>query len=437
MWLPPIRLRHLLAVGVLGVAVVDVAPRAQAAWDVHALGPSLANYAACMAGPTGPEAIRDDATRFRQLVRRRLVAAAPDEAPFVRCGALGRELTGLADTERVHAATARSFAEYGSGEPGAPGARLDELGVGLEPLAQRAQQAWPFVRDSYVHLIRPTLGAREAMHPVPPARPGLGRGLPAERTQLKSGFRAPEGLWLSAGQGANLTWLLSVDGGITFRRASRAVAVEHPGVRCGGPESDRWYSLSSGADGSLLVSMGIGEQEPVSTIAVEGEHQLLAAACDGQALVLAARTEQSKAATLRLCGHQRSCVPLSVPRRAPFAPLTSASFDLSRIHGATVLAVEQSGIVRVVSSRDDGRTWTPPSVAFDAAEYPEIRADVSAPNRLAAVGSRLFLYGARSRSSETYPLLVSDDQGASFRELAAEGGASAPRLATSVASAKR
>jgi hypothetical protein len=111
--------------------------------------------------------------------------------------------------------------------------------------------------------------------------------------------------------------------------------------------------------------------------------------------------------------------------------LLGESFDVARVSGVTLLAVEMRGIVRVVSSRDDGASWTPPAVAFDASEYPDLHADVAVPSRLLTIGGRVFLYGATARSGQSYPLLASDDQGASFRGLAAAApnAAEAPRVA--------
>jgi hypothetical protein len=72
-----------------------------------------------------------------------------------------------------------------------------------------------------------------------------------------------------------------------------------------------------------------------------------------------------------------------------------------------------AGIVRVASSRDDGRTWTPSTVVYDSNEYPLPRSAM--PNRLLRVGRRLFLHGTSTRAHPTYGLLYSDDAGASFR----------------------
>ena len=90
--------------------------------------------------------------------------------------------------------------------------------------------------------------------------------------------------------------------------------------------------------------------------------------------------------------------------------------DIARVGGATVLAVPTQGIVRVASSRDDGRTWTPFSVAFDPESQPSAVGS-GAPERLLVVGARVLLHGIPRASGESYPVLFSDDQGASWRGL--------------------
>jgi hypothetical protein len=69
-------------------------------------------------------------------------------------------------------------------------------------------------------------------------------------------------------------------------------------------------------------------------------------------------------------------------------------------------------VVRVASSRDAGASWTPPTVAYDAVEEPGRVG--RPPTELLAIGRRVLLYGAPGRAGETYPLLYSDDQGASW-----------------------
>ena len=80
-----------------------------------------------------------------------------------------------------------------------------------------------------------------------------------------------------------------------------------------------------------------------------------------------------------------------------------------------MLSSAQDGVVRVVSSRDEGRTFTPAIVAFDAAEYAELGLSRRPPFRLLALGERLLLFGSTVKGADTYPVLASDDQGVSFR----------------------
>jgi hypothetical protein len=89
---------------------------------------------------------------------------------------------------------------------------------------------------------------------------------------------------------------------------------------------------------------------------------------------------------------------------------------VARVAGATVLAVNMVGVVRVTSSRDDGATWSPYTMAFDRAAHPDLQTHVPVPRRWLALGDRLFLYGGAPQTTETYPVLVSDDQGATWRE---------------------
>lgn len=418
-------MRHVLLLAGALFAGWSVYPRARAAWEIHSLGSALADYALCMVGPTGPELIRDDLAGFRRLARRRLVAATPDEAPFLRCAKVARDVAGRVEVEAVHRARAQQFVEYGLDSPPAERLTLDALGVDTSSLLEQTKKAWPFVRGSSARLIRPSLGAREAVHPVPPARAVLGRGLPGTRGLPKNSWRTAESVWLGLGNSAGQSLFASADNGLTFRQVRSAPGAEERSGRCVGKDPRHGFALSSASDGSLLLTSSSEGHAPQTQVALRGEHRLLAVACDEAGLVLAARPEGAAASLLTLCAAGRACAALAAPKLAPFAPLTSDSFDLARVSGVTVLAVEMRGIVRVVSSRDDGASWTPPSVAFDAGEYPELKADVAAPSRLLTIGARVFLYGAATRSSQSYPLLASDDQGASFRGLALPASESA------------
>jgi len=94
--------------------------------------------------------------------------------------------------------------------------------------------------------------------------------------------------------------------------------------------------------------------------------------------------------------------------------------DIARIDGTTVLATSKHGVVRVSSSRDAGKTWTPFTVAFDA-ESSGVNTAVKVPSRLLTLGDMLVLYGGAPKPGMTYPVLMSKDHGASW-------GAPQPRL---------
>lgn len=429
----PFRLRHVLALGVLGSAVAWVVPRARAAWDIHAMGAALGDYAVCMAGPTGPELLRDDARAFRRLVRRRLVAALPGDAPFAKCAKAALDITGDPALEGLHRREARRFVEYGgsTGPAERDAVSLDKLGVDAERLVERSRQAWPFVRGSTARLIRPSLGAREAVHPVAPAEPAFGRGLLGSRGLPKNAWRAPEGFFVGIGNSASQSLFFTSDGGLSFRTVPRAVGADERVGRCSGDDPKKSFALNSASDGSLLVSSVVEGQSSEAPPAIRGEHKLFSVACDDDALVIAARRDGAASGGLILCPFARPCTALQLPEVLPFSPLTSEEVDVARVQGVTVLVVETQGIVRVMSSRDDGATWTPPSVAFDRGEFPALASGYRPPTRLLRLGSRLLLYGAASRAGQPYLALASDDQGASFRSLApaVRPAAEPPRVA--------
>ena len=105
---------------------------------------------------------------------------------------------------------------------------------------------------------------------------------------------------------------------------------------------------------------------------------------------------------------------MALPRFGESGPEPRYPLDIARVSGVTVLAVRVHGIVRVASTRDAGRTWTPFIVAFDSEAYPELRFDVAAPDRLFVSGRRIVLFAAATRQTATFPMLVSDDADASF-----------------------
>jgi hypothetical protein len=93
-------------------------------------------------------------------------------------------------------------------------------------------------------------------------------------------------------------------------------------------------------------------------------------------------------------------------------PADGVGLSIARIKGVAVMALSRGGVVRVISSRDDGATWTPPVVAFDRAEH-----GGTTPTHLLSLGSKLVLYAGSGNARESYPSLWSSDFGTSWQGL--------------------
>jgi hypothetical protein len=371
-----------------------------------------------MAGPTGPGLVRSSGFQeFERLIRRRLVSAAPQEAPFSRCAKLAGKLSGSADVEHAHERKAAEFEEYGvKGRAGSTAsANLAGLHVSAEPVMERAKLAWPFVRDGYTKLVQTSLDAKEAVHPVPPSRPAVGKGLPGARSAYRS-VRADRNGWvLAQGRGDRVGAYRSTDGGLTFKAWPTSV-VDTISDRCAIDADGRGFAFGNSQDGSFTTvsSIAIG-RDPAVTPLMPASYSVVAAACDAGGFAVLARAPKERAPWLYFCEYERSCTKIAGPSFPGMPDILESATDVARVSNVTVLAFGTGKLVRVSSSRDRGQTWTPLTVAFDDEEYGNYGAEVRAPTRLLAFGKRLVLYGAAQRSSQSYGLLVSDDQGASFR----------------------
>jgi hypothetical protein len=384
-------------------------PRLSAAWKLHGQAAALADYGACMAGPTGPGLLRDHQLgEFERLLRRRLVAASPGEAPFARCAALARTLTASADAEGAHRAAAATFAEYGAKEKAERS--LGALALSTGGLAELSRAAWPFA-SGYALLVKPSLGAKEAAHPVAAPLAASGRGLPSGRPLYRATRVEGKSILLAAGTGANSEALQSSDGGATFRPVSQA-RVESIAGRCPAGAHGRAFGLGTADDGgSTILSFETGAEARTTPLGRPNE-ELVALACDEVGLVAALRREGRRESVLRQCAFAGPCAALPGPAFAGSQGSIAFPVDVARIQGTTIIALEMQNLVRVASSRDAGASWTPPTVAYDALE--ELGRAGRLPTELLAIGRRVLLYGAPGRSGETYPLLYSDDQGASW-----------------------
>lgn len=408
---PPIRLRYVVLLALLAGAGLWGYPRLEAAFRLQGLAAALGDYGACMVGPTGPGLLRaHQADEFMRLVRRRLLGVPASDAPFTRCAPFAKTLTGSDESERAHRASAASFAEYGAGVRAEH--TLAELSVSTRSVVELAHRAWPFVRG-YAALVRASRSGVEAAHPIAPPVPAAGRGLPAGRAFYR-GTKSDAGtLVLARGTGANLNVFKSRDGGATWTIAPES-GVEDIAERCATGVSGRRFEIVNGGDGAgLLVRSVASDAVTVNARLASDADALLAVDCDATTLIAAVESEKPSRKTLVGCKFGGPCSPIAFPHPAGQIPQAPFEFDIARVHGTTVLAIETSGIVRVASSRDEGRTWTPMTVVYDSSEYPLPRSAM--PNRLLRIGRRLFLHGASTRSNPTYGLLYSDDGGASFR----------------------
>ncbi len=406
---PPIRIRSVLALGLAAWCLFSLVPRGLAGYRVHTLANAVADYAVCMAGPTGPALFRDNPSEFSRLLHRRIVAAAPSERPFDKCAKHALAITGSPEIAHKHEQSAASFSDYGlTGLETTSG-----LAVTSEPLLAAVHAAWPFVRG-YTALVKPSLGAFEAIHPVGLPRPAVGRGIPGWRGVYRSVKRGPDALYLAFGKGPHLSMHKSTDNGLTWRPASLPSASDFA-ERCLTGDG-RAYEVSPSADHDVLEVHAIEQDGTAHAMQLAPESSAVQAlACDERALIVLIRAQGAKVSELYTCPFAARCTLLPSPRPDALPGLFDQSIDIARVHGTTVLAVTSRDIVRVSSSRDEGRTWTPFYVAFDAAEHPEVRADVRTPSHLLTIENRVFLYGGGNRSQQSYSVLASDDHGASFR----------------------
>ena len=226
-------------------------------------------------------------------------------------------------------------------------------------------------------------------------------------------WRDGQSFGVALGAGSDTALFATSDRGVTFRPlAQRGDALEAHAERCASVDARKVYRLTPREDGGaqqVLFSLE-GAEATTSELAPISE-RILGTGCDERSLVVL--TAEREKLHLRLCPFGGRCGELPLP------PIVQAAgpnaVDVAKLKGTLVLSAAQDGVVRVVSSRDEGRNFTPAVVAFDAAEYPELGLSRRPPLRLLALGERLLLFGGAAKGSDAYPVLVSDDQGVSFR----------------------
>ncbi len=401
-------------------------PRVVAAWEVHDLAAAAADYALCMVGPTGPSLLRDNPPEFRRLVRRRLLGSQADDAPFAECAELARRLTESSATEKAHRVTAWNFVEYGGGAAdraakGDQGHGGRELGlralhVSIKPVAALAKKAWPIVRGGYTRLVKPSIRAREATHPVQPPKAALGSGLPKWRAVYRAVHRDGRRHLLAVGRAANLALYESPDGGLRWKMASpRSVGHSEFSERCPAGDS-RSFTFGLSDDGARVMVASLGpDGVPDPVPLVPASQNVFSASCDDAALVVLTKGDKSADVQLHLCPYRRPCVDMPLPRFPGAGVAPRFPLDVARIDGTTIVAVTMHGIVRVTSTRDDGRAWVPWTVAYDPEAHIDLPAGLAPPSLLLPLGDRVLLYAGSDSAKKRYPVLASTDLGASWR----------------------
>lgn len=425
---PPVRLRYLLALGLAWWLLGALVPRARAYWQLHSAATHFANYGLCMVGPTGPGLLRDRPEEFWRLVRRRLVAADPETRPFRRCADSLDAFEPKAGRRRAHLAMAREFAEHAPFASVAPAELgLEDLAVTTALLERLGRESGLLARAGYASLVRPSRNARSAPHPTQTPKPGLGRGLPASGISPAALFLVERGLLLATGRDANLTVHASHDGGLSWlsTRAEVNRVAARAGACFAGRGATAFRLARDGGARMRLESWVRGELETSFPVA-SAERRLVSFSCDQDAALIATSSELGDDLALRVCREAQRCSVVPLPPELAAPSPQSALLSFARIRGVTVLSLSRAGIVRVVSSRDDGETWAPFTVAYDAVDHGDGLASEMLPSQLVALDRRLLLVAASRRRGQAYPVLVSDDFGASWRSGDDE---SAPSLA--------
>lgn len=398
---PPFRLRYVLLALVVGGLGMVAYPRLKAAWRLADKTTATANYALCMAGPTGPAALTESAPEFKALLRRRLLSAADAEQPFASCRSLFEQVFDKPGNPLL--AAAGDFQVY-SGREATIAPSLDELVPRIDELHALGKAAWPFTRKAPLEMVRPSAHAKEAPHPVEFPRPVAGTGLPSGDTLYRTAWQQGGTLHLAMGQGSELTVLESVDGGQVWIKGTLSAPGlgEHAG-RCAANDARQSF-LFEHEEGKIAV-VSLAGDDPVGRTVLRIRAEPHKSSCDANTALFVAEPADNEAPYVVLCQHAGRCGKLQVP-----VTWTSGSFDIAQLDGVAVVATLTAGVVRVRSSRDRGKTWTPATIAMDLG--------VANPNlqvHLQPTGSNLLLWVSDEGKRRAYPLAVSEDYGASFR----------------------
>lgn len=412
----PVRLRYLMLLAFLGLSVQTLVPRALAYWQLHGAATELADYALCMVGPTGPTVLRDRPSEFWRLVRRRLLASPPEARPFAACAPVVEASTEDEARRRAHHAKAQDFREYAAFRATSnPSLSLGDLTVTTARVEALARAASIFMQTPYAELVRPSRNARAVPHPVELPTPTEGRGLPSAGVGHARVRPLNGGYLLVAGSGANRSAYRSRDGGMSWS----AVDVDSPQVgatrgECSVGQSPSSFKLAV-SDDQLRVESWLDAELETSFPLASAESRLLAFSCDNAAALAIVHEEGESRPAFRICPHRGRCRDLPLPLDLRDDPRSEAVLSVARARGVAVLSVAYQGVVRIFSSRNDGETWTPAVVAYDREEHQAHGRERATPTQLLALDARVLLYAGADRAGASYPVLASDDFGASWQ----------------------
>jgi hypothetical protein len=409
----PFRLRTLLGVLLLGCGAVTALPRMRAAWRLHGLVSKVADYGLCMAGPTGAVAIRDEPSRFRLLVRRRLVASEATNQPFTRCAALAAEISGRPELMVSHAQTASEFIEWGGG-----GQRhsINELLRALPDLAGLHARSWPLARKPLAELVRPSRGAFEAVHPMELPRPSPAVGLLMDGAVIRSAVDTTRGRFVVLSNEHDVWAFRSRDNGRSWTATSAwQSALDGHAHHCVANATGSRFALApvrAGAPPALLLgnltAMGTERHEFGSPLDV-----VLRVACDESGAVTLIERKGAVNYHVFTCPIGSHCREVVLP---PEARQRDVLVDVARVARTVVIALSRDGLVRVTTSRDEGVTMTPLALVFDARDSNLPAAETRFVPALIGFDKQLQLTLSMQGGPTRYTLW-SDDYGASFRAL--------------------